>query len=98
MRRIVSTTNSGMTTGFAAKQSAPDSDPSRERLLGSPPPELLSHRVELLEHQGNGTRVPSTTVFKADGRADREIEAEGRAESRFVFIEFRRTNCIQSLM
>src|SRR6202041_3698936 len=90
MRRIVSTTNSGMTTGFAAKQSAPDSDPSRERLLGSPPPELLSLRVELLADQGNGTRVPSTTVFKAAGRADREIEAEGRAESRFVFIEFRR--------
>ena len=59
MRRIVSTTNSGMTTGFAAKQSAPDSDPSRERLLGSPPPELLSHRVELLADQRNGTRVLS---------------------------------------
>ena len=44
---------------FAAKQSAPDSDPSRERLLGSPPPELLGHRVELLADQGNGTRVLS---------------------------------------
>ena len=55
----MSTTNSGVMARFAAKQSAPDSDPSRERLLGSPPPELLSHRVELLADQGNGTRVLS---------------------------------------
>ena len=70
----MSTTNSGVDGRFAAKQNAPDSDPSRERLLGSPPPELLSHRVELFANQGNGTRVLSRRsrfLYKAAGPADR---------------------------
>jgi hypothetical protein len=73
MRRIVSTTNSGVMARFDAKQSAPDSDPSRERLLGSPPPELLSPSVELLSdrREWHARAIQKIRfLYKAAGRAD----------------------------